>query len=495
MYKDAGKILRDRREKKNLSLEKVSADLFIRITYLNAIENGRAEILPSPAQGRGFVRMYARYLKLNADDILQIWDSPDMGAFAMETTPGASSALSTGSSTGTPTTEAKSSRFTKVRNWFPFKKDNRPSQESADNSIATASDSPAQSIFNEIGATLRERRELLGLSYADAEKFTNVRADQLVLLEEGRFSELQSSVQARGILYNYANFLSLNVEEIILNFANALQLLVAARNYRAARTENKPKPVKKAHKLAVFFTPDLFVGVTVIIGLIALAIYSAVTIPVYRNKENLRATQQQEFIYAAQTGTPVPTETKPAPVTAPTATTAFAGALINEAWEDIEPFDDTGMTSDGNEGETGDPNAPVVDENLLEPTPTETQVALDGTIRIYIEANQRTYLKVSVDGNVIYNGRTEPGKTYPFSANQIIELETGNASAIRVQYNNRNLGIMGNVGEVKKIQFTEGLVLTSTPVISPTPTETFEPTYTLQADVATPTITITPYIP
>jgi len=87
------------------------------------------------------------------------------------------------------------------------------------------------------------------------------------------------------------------------------------------------------------------------------------------------------------------------------------------------------------------------------------------------------------------------GQILPFSGNQIIEVETGNASALQIQYNNRNLGVIGAYGEVKKIVFSESIVQTSTPVLSPTPTATFEPTYTQQADVATPTITITPYIP
>ena len=59
MYIDAGKIIRDAREAQNISLEKLSENLHIRITYLQAIENGRSEILPSPVQARGFIRMVA----------------------------------------------------------------------------------------------------------------------------------------------------------------------------------------------------------------------------------------------------------------------------------------------------------------------------------------------------------------------------------------------------------------------------------------------------
>lgn len=76
MFKDAGKMIRDARERQGIRLEKVSSDLHIRVTYLQAIENGRSEILPSPVQGRGFVRMFAHYLKLDPESVLAIWDSP-----------------------------------------------------------------------------------------------------------------------------------------------------------------------------------------------------------------------------------------------------------------------------------------------------------------------------------------------------------------------------------------------------------------------------------
>ncbi|HPS48611.1 MAG TPA: helix-turn-helix transcriptional regulator, partial [Flexilinea sp.] len=78
MSVSVGKALRSARESKNIPLSKVSDDLHIRITYLQAIENGRPEILPSPVQGRGFVRMYSDYLKLDTEKILYAWDHPDI---------------------------------------------------------------------------------------------------------------------------------------------------------------------------------------------------------------------------------------------------------------------------------------------------------------------------------------------------------------------------------------------------------------------------------
>ena len=79
-------------------------------------------------------------------------------------------------------------------------------------------------------------------------------------------------------------------------------------------------------------------------------------------------------------------------------------------------------------------------------------------VSILIESNQRAFLKVTSDGTVVFVGRTEPAMTYSFSGNQVVEVETGNASALRIQYNNRNLGSLGGYAEVKKIAFSEGYI-------------------------------------
>ena len=79
---EAGNILRETREQKGVSIKEASDVLHIRIPYLQALENGRAEIIPSAVQARGFLRIYAEYLDLNATDIIQEWDNPGSTALS-----------------------------------------------------------------------------------------------------------------------------------------------------------------------------------------------------------------------------------------------------------------------------------------------------------------------------------------------------------------------------------------------------------------------------
>jgi hypothetical protein len=119
-------------------------------------------------------------------------------------------------------------------------------------------------------------------------------------------------------------------------------------------------------------------------------------------------------------------------------------------------------------------------ENTAIPT---LQVAESSSIQLFIIIRNRTYIKVTVDGSVEYDGRALPNDTLTFSGRETIELLTGNAAGLQVIYNNQDLGTLGIFGEVVKIIYTREGVIRPTAV----------PTATLsQEELATPTPTPTP---
>ena len=66
-----------------------------------------------------------------------------------------------------------------------------------------------------IGATLRERRERLGIGLDDIERATHIRRRQLLLLEEGRFDQLPGDAYARGFLRSYAEYVGLDPQRAL----------------------------------------------------------------------------------------------------------------------------------------------------------------------------------------------------------------------------------------------------------------------------------------
>jgi cytoskeleton protein RodZ len=66
---ELGQLLRQTREERGISLEKVAEETRIRATYLQALEQGEYDALPTPGHVHGFLRNYALYLGLDLDEV------------------------------------------------------------------------------------------------------------------------------------------------------------------------------------------------------------------------------------------------------------------------------------------------------------------------------------------------------------------------------------------------------------------------------------------
>jgi len=65
-----GRLLRNQREARGLSIEDVARNLRIRRPYIEAIEQGRFEQLPGAAYIPAFLRAYARHIGLDPAKVL-----------------------------------------------------------------------------------------------------------------------------------------------------------------------------------------------------------------------------------------------------------------------------------------------------------------------------------------------------------------------------------------------------------------------------------------
>ncbi len=84
-----GKLLKEMRLQKDLSISDVSKKLCIRKIYLEAIEDSNYKELPPLPYGVGFIRSYAEYLGLNSGNIVELYKEetnikPDKDIFVLE---------------------------------------------------------------------------------------------------------------------------------------------------------------------------------------------------------------------------------------------------------------------------------------------------------------------------------------------------------------------------------------------------------------------------
>jgi cytoskeleton protein RodZ len=328
-----------------------------------------------------------------------------------------------------------------------------PAQDQSEG-LERPTDSSSQ-IFHEIGEELRSRREMLSLHLDEVERNTHVKAHYLEALERGAMDALPSTVQTRGMLSNYATFLDLDVDTLLLRFADALQ----ARH----RERNPLKPVRKPGQpilanlppMRSFVAGDLIFGVGIVILLVGFAIWGVNWVLTIQSQREVQPTAPS--ISDILLASPDPSLY--------TATPAFVP---------LESF-------------PGEPTVTVVIPTLN----------VNVNVQVNLVAVERTYMRVISDGQTVFEGRVVPGTAYPFEAEEQIEVLVGSGAAIRIVYNGRDMGLLGSFGQVVSNIYLATEIITptgipsATPTITATPTQTAPPTATSRF-TATPVITSTP---
>lgn len=66
-----GEVFKQRRGEKNLSLREIENATSIRVSYLEAIEEGHLGKLISPVYAQGFIKKYATFLGMDGDQIIR----------------------------------------------------------------------------------------------------------------------------------------------------------------------------------------------------------------------------------------------------------------------------------------------------------------------------------------------------------------------------------------------------------------------------------------
>lgn len=71
--KTSGQLLQEKRELRELSIQDIACKIKVKSEYLKALENSDFQSLPSPTTTKGYLRNYARVLRLNPDTVIAMF--------------------------------------------------------------------------------------------------------------------------------------------------------------------------------------------------------------------------------------------------------------------------------------------------------------------------------------------------------------------------------------------------------------------------------------
>ena len=290
-----------------------------------------------------------------------------------------------------------------------------------------------------IGDKLRRERERQGLTIKDVEHGTSIRALYIEAIERGDWDTLPGDVYTKGFIRNVATFLQLDANACVAEYTadtaekfgdesetpngkDATGINVPGNDNETTVNELRQKLESKERKqkrLIILMSLIVVCGIAYLFMTADNGRNTTKVIP----KENIVAvTEQTPPAKTATTATPVNEKQPPAPNQKATDPKTAQPAANNKTTPASKP---------------------------AAPTTNKQGVELTATF------NDRCWMKVIADGAVIYEGTVEKGNTLSWKGTERIAITAGNAGALSITHNGKNLGQAGAYGEVVNKTFTK----------------------------------------
>lgn len=240
------------------------------------------------------------------------------------------------------------------------------------------------------GAILRDARLSLGRSLQDAERQTRILARHLAALENGEFHLLPAGIYARGFVFNYANWLQLNPQEMV-------------RLFNEARGEPevayRPQPVGgKPVNTSGTFSPN-FVVIVFVIGILSVVAAWGYSL--------LVQSPPKKPIIDVPTVAATPTAITSTNVLSTPSTGPAAGTTTIRIPTSTNPL-----------ATSAEPSGTAVATTAVPPSTS---------LKVTIKANGKSWVEAYVDGDTTakFIGFLNPGQSQDIEAKQTITLVVG----------------------------------------------------------------------
>ena len=255
-----------------------------------------------------------------------------------------------------------------------------------------------------IGDLLRRERERQNLSIKDIEKATSIRALYIDAIEKGEYKTLPGEVYAKGFVRNYANYLKLNANEIVNAFNEEMH------------------PQEELHEAAGSSSAE----------------EARQAQPVERNREEYRGpkiTSLESY----------PMEKK---------SHGVRNALMVAAAVFVVAFAALIAFGGDEEPSAPAPRAKTQTQQGQKQTEAAPKPAADG-VEVKLSFTDLCWTEVVVDGKTEFEGTAEKGKVLTLKGKDKVRITAGNAGALHYSLNGKDMGAIGQKGEVVEKTFTK----------------------------------------
>lgn len=392
---DLAQRIRAARDKMGVSIEEAERATKIRRRYIEAIEAGDFDRLPDGPPSRGFIKNYARYLGMDPDQSLTDFEA-EVGVPILQLNEFIPPP---------PARQQAVSRYTQLVKLPQVRwKGELPASEQAELDMLADSESG-----NEGQALQHDQQNGNGRMVIRRTETPPSPPNSFSLREP----KVAQTSDVRPFQMGRSPF-------SLRNLTGPLSSQAAAQPYRIS-----PMSMNGPDHTRTFLLFGAAVG-----GLVAVvALVWLVLLPALNGASQSAAPQPTQSISIAYIGaSPQPTETLGTGISGTVATLSTPGTPQIEA-----------TTTPA----TNDAGAPTA--GAAQPTQEPAGVAPlpGGGVQLVLDAHEHAWVRVRVDGNVVYEGIPPIGPNSTWNGQNTVGIETGNAGAFDVILNNVRLGPPG----------------------------------------------------
>lgn len=451
---ELARVLRDARKVQNIALDEAERATKIRRRYLEAIEAGDFDQLPDGPPARGFVKNYARFLSLDGDQAIADFEAefgvPVINAREHIPPPPNHSR------------QRRRSSYTQLEAPRLHYKGRLPAPNSPELDGYDPRDERARDERNE-----RDRdnqpsgfsRSAIGgnynLGFDDDDEMARYRPRNYRMDEEGRDNEGQDSRDGgregsrRRVLPPLKQRLRANKSSFRLQGKSGppkgmslssgvpeISTILPSKSRMGGMSRSAVNLQLPQIPQQVFAVLGGLVAIGALAALVVMVILPAIrTSSVFSGLNTPAATRAASSQIAVTIMAPIKPANTPVP----------QGQTVPDTSTGVLP--NTNINT--NPGANANPDSTANPQDNTVPAPVAVPASTDG-IQLALDAREHAWVRVKVDGNVVYESMPPIGPTMTWSAKNKISIETGNAGAFEAIVNGVRTGAVGQRNTVAR---------------------------------------------
>lgn len=285
---------------------------------------------------------------------------------------------------------------------------------------------------------LKEKREALGLSFAELFQRTRISVTYLQAIENNDFHLLPVSVYTKNFIKTYARALGVDCEPILANYENYLN------SRKGIQTQSPKDSSERKNVFARIASPKVYWGIASV-----LIIVSIVTWLISKQYQS-----SSDIINSTGAINTVVSENKVQTVNSAlnSATTATTN---QQAVAELERNKINEQTKAGEQSSAvkieNDAAKALKEKNSLMSKNVESGVNNEDAGLLVINAEEDTWIRIKTDENPSFQIFLKAGEKFERKAASV-KMDIGNAAGITIQFKDKKMENLGKSGQVVHLQ-------------------------------------------